>query len=332
MDSTNIVKLAIDAIEDKVRLPENYSKGDTSEVLRQAFVDLNGGSTKLTRKSLRNPELFEIIEQILPVITRDGLTGDEFFMNFVDYRNKALGDDIHFWTEDNSLFLVSEIANGTQAVRRQRLNAGVKTTIPTSIKAIKVFEELDRLLSGRVDFNKFVDRVGKSMANKVYTDIYNCLNGITVSTSGMSADYYKTGSFAEDVLLTLVDHVEASMGVEAKIIGTRAALRNVTTAVVSDSGKEDFYNIGYYGKFNGVPMFATKQKHTAGTDTFVFDDTKIYVIGGDDKFIKVVDEGDGLLKVGDPLDNADLTQEYLYAQKYGVGAIITGRVGIYDLT
>ena len=35
-------------------------------------------------------------------------------MEMVDYRNLALGDEIEYWAEDNSTFIVADAANGTQ--------------------------------------------------------------------------------------------------------------------------------------------------------------------------------------------------------------------------
>ena len=49
------------------------------------------------------------------------------------------------------------------------------------------------------------------------------------------ADVYKRQD--EEKLLELVAHVEAATGMTAKIIGTKPALRKVTTAVVSDQAK-----------------------------------------------------------------------------------------------
>jgi hypothetical protein len=330
MDKTNVIKLAIDTARNKPL--GNYSMAENSEALRKAFIEANNGSDKIDVKSFRrHPELYDILEEIVPVIIQEGLKGDEFFMNFVDYRNQALGDDTRFWTEDNSLFLVSEMAHGSMSVRRQRLNAGTYSTVTTSLKAIKVFEELNRLLTGRVDFNVFVDRVGKSMMNKVYNDIFTLFNGITVSTSGMNATYYKSGSYAEDTLITLVDHVEAAMGGNATIIGTRSALRKVTSAVICESAKQDMFDMGYYGKFNGTPMIRASQKHVTNTDTFILDDTKLYIVAGNEKFIKMVDVGEGLLFESDPMSNSDLTREYFYGNEYGVGISLNGRIGVLDL-
>ena len=53
-------------------------------------------------------------------------------------------------------------------------------------------------------------------------------------------------------------------------------------------------------------------------------DKVLTVIAGDQKPIKVVREGEGLMHMGDPFDNMDLTQEYLYGEKYGMGLVLAG--------
>lgn len=331
MDRTNIVKLAVDAIEGKVS--GNFSVDQTSETLREALIEANGGSTKVNFKTFqRGNALFDIVEEIIPYITKEGLTGNEFFMEMVDYRNLALGDEIEYWAEDNSTFIVADAANGTQGIRRQRLNVGENVKVKTQLKVIKVYEELNRLLAGRVDFNVFIDKVGESMTKDVFADIYNTFNGISATTAGLNSTYVISGAFAEDDLIELIEHVEASTGKTAKIIGTKTALRKVTTAEIADEAKSDKYNVGYYGKFNGTDMVGVKQQHKVGTDTFILDNSKVYVIASDDKPIKVTDEGEGLLSTTDPLQNGDLTQEYLYGQMIGVGLLVNGKLGVYTIS
>jgi hypothetical protein len=122
MADKNLVKLAVDAYKGKIA--GNYSKDDSLDVLRNALIELNGGSTKLDYKRIRNGEcngLFEIVEEILVKTIIEGLPEDNFFQQFVESRNLALGDQNSFYIEDNSLFVVADTAEGTQAVRRQRL-------------------------------------------------------------------------------------------------------------------------------------------------------------------------------------------------------------------
>lgn len=64
-------------------------------------------------------------------------------------------------------------------------------------------------------------------------------------------------------------------------------------------------------------------------------DDMITVIAGDAKPIKCVYEGQSLLVQGNPIDNADFTQEYFYAERYGLGILMAGGnagIGKYQFT
>ena len=333
MDKFNTVKLA-KAMITGAGIPAQYSDGSTNEeALRLALIEANGGSSKIDYKQLRRnkAEIFEIIEEIIPTIVVEGLKGDEFFMNLVDYRNLALGDDIDFWTEDKSEFVVATIANGTQGVYRQRLDIGEKVNVKTFLRGVKVFDHLNRFLAGRTDWNYFITKVSSAMKKKYLEVIYDAFNGISSATSGMGSTYFKSGTYSEDDLMTLIQHVEAATGKTATIWGTKTALSKITTAVVSEKAREDIYNLGFYGRFKGTNMVEVKQIHTVGTDTFMFDDTKLYIIASEDKPVKMLDKGEALMIETDAENNADLTKEYMFAQDFGAGILINGKLGIYDM-
>ena len=137
------------------------------------------------------------------------------------------------------------------------------------------------------------------------------------------------GAYSEDALLTLIEHVEAAAGgKQATIVGTKKALRNLQESIQSDGAKEELHNMGYYGKFFGTPCYAIPQRHQVGSTNFLMNDNILTIIAGDEKPIKVVREGEGLIHLGDPFDNMDLTQEYLYAEKYGMGLLLAGNGGV----
>ena len=170
-DNSNIVKLAVDAYRGNV---EQYSTKQSMEVLRQALIEANGGSTILNYKNIRDGKcvgLFTLIEEILSRTVVEGLQGDEYFNQLVDYRNVAEGDQNVFLVEDSDLFYVAKIADGTQGVRRQRLGGYSEVTIPTTLRAVKIYEELNRVLSGRVDFNQFITKVAESFRQELLSDI-----------------------------------------------------------------------------------------------------------------------------------------------------------------
>nr|DAG24722.1 MAG TPA: capsid protein [Bacteriophage sp.] len=327
---SNLVKLAIDGY--KGHVAGNYSVGDTQEALRKALVDANGGSTKLDIKAIRDGkcnQVFAIVEELVNVIHEEGLKGDEFFMNMVEDRNMALGDSNKFHIERECLFAVADIAEGTQGVRRQRIEAGQDITVNTQLRAIKIYEELNRVLAGRIDFNKFVDLVGKSFTKQELDATYDAFVGMFKK---LKAPYTETGSFDEDKLLDLIDHVEASTGETAVIVGTRKALRKIKTAIVSDSAKEEMYAMGHFGRFNGTELVAVKQRHKSGSDDFILDDNVLYVFAGDTKPIKRVTEGDVTMLMGTPMTNADMSQEFLMMKRTGIAVIFDRDFGVYNLS
>ena len=87
MDRLQIVKLATDMIQNKVS--GNFADASkNSEALIEALIEANGGSSKINPKTFhRGNALFDIVEEIIPAITEEGLKGDEFFMELVEYRN-----------------------------------------------------------------------------------------------------------------------------------------------------------------------------------------------------------------------------------------------------
>lgn len=313
-DMKDIVKVAVDAYHGNVA---QYSVGQSQELLQKALVDANGGSTVLNYKNIRDGKcngLFTLIEEILSRTAVEGLQGDEYFNALVDFRNLAEGDKNIFEIEDSNLFIVSEAADGTQGIRRQRLSGISEVSIPTSLKVVKIYEELNRVLSGRVDFNTFINKVSESFRKKLLNDIYTLWSTATANDFGGTTYFPAAGAYDEDELLELISHVEAAAnGKPATIIGTKKAIRNLDITPFGDKAKEDLYNLGYAGKFYGTPVVVTPQRHKVGSTDFTLRDDVLTIIAGDDKPIKCVYEGDPIVIMGDPLTNGDLTQELNYA-------------------
>ncbi|MBP5462520.1 MAG: hypothetical protein J6Y20_10375, partial [Lachnospiraceae bacterium] len=248
-DMKDIVKLAIDAYKGSV---EKYSASQAQEALRQALIEVNNGKTSLDYKDIRDGKcngLFSLIEEILSNTIVEGLQGDEYFNALVDFRNVAEGDQNLFVVNDNNLFVVADAADGTQGIRRQRLGGATETSIPTSFKVVRIYEELNRVLAGRVDFNAFINKVADSFRQKLLDDIYALWSGATAEQLGGITYFPAAGAYDEDDLLELISHVEAAAGgKQATIIGTKKGLRNLKESIQSDGAKDELHNYGYYGK------------------------------------------------------------------------------------
>lgn len=326
-----IIKLGIDIIQDRVNTEfASKDKYEQMEVLRKALIEANGGSNKLDYKSMRrNVELFEIVEEILVLNDIQGFEDNDFFEQFVDYRNIALGDENYFYIDDNSLFTVNTTAEGVGATIRQRINTGKHETVPTVLHTIEIYEELNRLLAGRIDLIQFVEKIRKSFQEKKMNDIYNTFH---LGISGLPAAFKKSGSYTEDDLIDLIAHVEASTGGEAIIVGTKKALSKVTTAVISESAKERFNQAGFYGIFNGTPMLAIKQAHKVGTYDFAISNKDLWIVTSNDKPVKFVTEGDAIFEQGQATDNTDRTVDILAGERYGLGVVLNQLYGQYQIS
>ena len=88
--------------------------------------------------------------------------------------------------------------------------------------------------------------------------------------------------------------------------------------------------MGYYGQFYTTPIYVLNNV-LDDNDNFLLPND-LYVIAGDEKFLKGVEEGTTLIIPGNPLNNADLSQEWLMAQRYAIEALIASKNGVYRLS
>lgn len=332
----DVVKIAVDSYKGNV---EKYSVKQAQDTVREALIEANNGKTTLNYRDIRDGKcqgLFSLIEIVLGATVVEGLQNNDFFNSFVDFRNVAEGDSPVFVTEDSDLFVIADVADGTQGIRRQRLSGKHEVQIPTTMKMVRIYEELNRVLSGRVDFNYMINKVSESFDKQLLSDIYALWSSATAEQMGGAVYFPTAGDYDEDALLEVIQHVEAAAsGKPATIIGTKAACRYLKESIMSDSAKEELHNMGYVGKFFGTPVVSIPQLHKTNSTEFVMSDDILTIVAGDDKMLKVVYEGDPIVIMGDPLTNADLTQEYLFGCKYGTGIVLAGGkntgIGRYEI-
>ena len=192
------------------------------------------------------------------------------------------------------------------------------------MKIVRIYEELNRVLSGRVDFNTMISKVADSFDRQLLNDIYALWTNATAAQMGGATYFPTAGDYDEDALLELIEHVEAAAGKQATIIGTKAATRYLKESILSEGAKEEWHSMGYVGKFFGTPVVAVPQRHKINSTEFVLSDNMLTIVAGDDRPLKVTYEGDPIMIMGDPMLNADLTHEYLFGLKYGTGILLAG--------
>jgi hypothetical protein len=318
-------QMAIDLKHDNT---SKFSKRDVNESFRNKILEEVGVSLE----DIKNPKvyrrnkvaLFELVEEAVNVLIEEGIKNQ--FDSFVETSNIAFGNQKTFKVPDTATFAVATIADGTQNLRRQRLDAG-NLTVTTSTKGIKVYEEYARFLAGDIDWENFINKLVTSYNNQIAVDIYTALYG---AYDNLSAPYAVSGAFVASEMDALIDHVSAATNADCTIWGTKASLRKVTPAEISDAMKQARNEMGYYGVFNGTPMNAIKQAHTPGTNTFAIGSNFAMIIPNiGDRIIKLVYEGDAIIEETPVMTNQDMSMEYLFIKKYGVAVIAQGKYGIW---
>ena len=320
--SKDLRQLAIDVYNGVDVKFENGETGD--DMIRNALNKAFGGISLNDGKAVRNAIAynkvdFEIINELIDVAIDLSANDNSEIWNFVDFKSAALGDKNKFTVEGNDLLHVDVITHCTQGVRRQRMLSR-ELSVETTTKAIKIYEEMVRLAAGRLNWAKFVEKVGKSFDNDRFNAVASAFSGITAS-----GDYAKGSAgtaFNESAMIDLLTTVEND-GNTPKIFGSLQALRNLSMAMAGDEVRRDYYNFGYMGKFNGYDTFRISGKNVP-TD-------KLFVIGSDDKFIKMFDEGDTLTIPHNFTETADKTQELQVERTYGVEVVMANKVGVYQL-
>ncbi|MFA5559528.1 MAG: hypothetical protein WDA59_08805 [Methanofastidiosum sp.] len=314
--------LAVDIYENKLG---NYSKEDATQALREEFIKICG-TDKIDRRALRrhSAAIFEIIEETLDVLV--GRKIESAFKDNAEYRNVAWGDSPRFILKNPNLFKVALVSDGTQNLRRQRLDDG-SLTVTTYTRGIKIYEEFYRFLAGRIDWSDMVNKVADSYTNEIYTQVYNAIYN---SYDGLTSTYAKTGAFNDSTMRTLIEHVEAANNASAAIYGTKNALGKVETAQISESMKDVYSSQGFYGSFYGTPMRKIQQSHTNGTETFAVNENFLIILPeGDERIVKIVDEGDSIILETPSSENQDLSMEYTFLRKSGIGVLTAAKYGIY---
>lgn len=123
----NFSKLLIDAAKKEV---QEYSQAEANKVIVAKFrealgIEPNDRPQAIKRAIRANKDLvFTIIEETVEEMLMTGWMNNPFFMDYVDTRNLALGDENDFYVEDDSILSVSKVSGNHHNMIRQRLGAG----------------------------------------------------------------------------------------------------------------------------------------------------------------------------------------------------------------
>ena len=323
---------------------QKVSKEEANNKIREIMfsvlgVDENSSRAEIRRAIRRHKvDVFEIIEETVEKLLVTGWGENPFFNEFVEIKSMALGDANEFYVPDETILTVSEVSGNHHDIFRQRLGAGSKFSVKTSWYAVKIYDEYERFITGRVDWAAFIQKVYEAFDKKVNDMVYAALMGIGANLAA-STQWNKIGTLDKDTLIELIEDVQAANGTEVIIMGTKSALSKLTalsdTNWISESMKDERHTTGRLGIWEGTRLVEIPQVFAPNdTNTKLVDNTRLLIMPvADNKFIKIYDEGDAQIKeVTDPQILQDMTIEYEYQQKMGVSVVANRKFGTYKMT
>ena len=324
------------------------TKADADKLLKEKFRLIIGVDEKASAKEVRRAveahkhEIFAVMEDTIEDMLTSGWTDNEFFRDFVEVKNLALHDTNEFVSEDKTILSVGKIEGNHWDIDRQRLGVGESFRVPTYWVGLGVYEEFERVMTGRADWTRLVNKIYEALDYYVDGIIYEAVMSAGTQVLPGSDQFYKTAELNEAskaTFLTMIEDVQAAnRGTEVVIMGTKTALSrlNAITDVdwLSHADKDDRRNLGRLGIWEGTRLVEIPQVFAKGDTTQKMVDPNVLLVMpvADNKFVKLVYEGESRLReITDKDELNDMTYEFKYYTKLGVSTIIGRYFGTWNI-
>ena len=329
-------------------VPKAEAEAKLRSVCQKVFGVTENSSKRDLKRAYREHgrEFFDIIEEVVDVVISEGFKDNEFFNNFVDYRNIALGDAYEFYAEDDVILAISEVGVSHHDFHLQRLGKGQVTTIPYKRYGAAVGADINLYMIGRVDWATLCNAIAKAFTVQIQQEIYGeLLTAATKIPAAVRSGFVGNGILSattKDAFDTVISNVQTANESPVVILGTKTALKKLNA--LSDvnwraqSLKEDVSHSGRMGDYEGTVLMEIPQRFTSKTDlTPLVDNTKLWILPVDqtDKFIKMVDVGeteiDEITEKGEANGRIDDIMKYEVQRSYGIATMLGRYFGQWSL-
>ena len=335
-DEMKIYNLTLDLVRGDFALhvdKEKVTRKDLEDYLRKTINDdiLKGASLYQAYRR-NNIVMFEIIEEIVDTTIAENVFDSPFVDAFVEIKNRKLGDRTEFYHE-GGLLSVASFAGNHWDTNRQALDLGETITLPKEWVYIHVYEELERFLLGITTLEKLTDKVYKSINKYIQDRLYAQFQNVA---NAVPSDFVASGN-SEEAIGNLCDKVQAAGGYSSlTIAGTKAALRKFAGVIpdkyFADSQKEAKANTGFIKEWEGNKLMVIPQTLKSGTFELALDDTKLFIMGGDVKPIKLEIIGDtrtDMDTTGKKYN--DMSVDIQVQTLIGMGLVLPNYFGVFTL-
>lgn len=330
-------------------VPKAEAEAKLRSVCQKIFgVNENSSKRELKRAYREHGrEFFDVIEEVIDVVISNGFKDNEFFNNFVDYRNIALGDAYEFYMEKDVILSIAKVGVSHHDYILQRLGKGETLTIPYQRYGAAVGADINMYMIGREDWTKLTNAIAKAFTVQIQQEIYaELLSAANKIPSAIRTGFVGSGLLSattKDAFDTIISNVQTANESNVVILGTKTALKKLNA--LSDvnwraqSLKEDVSHSGRMGDYEGTVLMEIPQRFTSMTNlTPLVDNTKLWILPADqtDKFIKMVDVGeteiDEITEKGEEHGMWGDLMKYEVQRSYGIATQLGRYFGQWTLT
>ena len=311
---------------------EKVTREDLENYLRDTInKDILGGMTLYQAFRRNNTVIFEIIEEIVNITISNDFVDIPFIDNFVEFKNRALGDKTAWYSEGKSYVTVASFAGNHWDTNRESLDAGEEYTLEKEWVYIHVYDEFERFLLGIASLERLTDVIYKSFNKYIKERTYVMFQSVM---DVVPAEFTSNGN-DEEAVGDLVDLVQAAGNYSnITIAGTKGALRKLARVIpdnyFADSQREAKASTGTIGEWEGNKLMVIPQVIKQGTFELALDNDVIYIMGGDVKPIKVEFIGDTRTQeVKDHRINNDMSYDLQVQTLFGMGFELPAAFGCF---
>lgn len=309
---------------------DKVTKKDLEDHLRDTIKnDMLGGKTLYQAFRRNKTEFFEIIEEIVDITISNDLIEIPFVDNFVEFKNRALGDKTAWYSEGKSYVTVASFAGNHWDTNREALDAGEEYTLEKEWVYIHVYDELERFLLGIASLDRLTDVIYKSFNKYIKERIYVQFQ----SVMDVVPDAFSAKGNSEEAVGNLCDLVQAAGGYSSiTIAGTKGALRKLADTIpdnyFADSQREAKASTGVIGEWEGNKLMVIPQVLKPNTFELALNNDVIFIMGGDVKPIKLEYIGDTRTQeVTDGRINNDMTYDLQVQTCFAMGMELPAAFG-----
>ena len=330
------------------RKQANYSAEEVDSSIRNAVFELFGTDkvgTKEYKRGFRRyaTDIYEIVEDNIDQSIIDGENAyNNFFLQFVDFKARDLGDTNVFYIPSKTELQVAKKSRGNWTIERSRIDEGKEITLPMSTYGIKVYTEFETFMAGRIDFPKLIAKMSDAFNKFIASLSYNTF---ATALTHLPTNFQHNGAYNREKVASVVQSVEtANGGKPAILLGTKLGLAKLqastyTGEIMSKDMKDARNRDGFLKEWEGHVCMEIPQQFKAGqlansdgSSAFLFDDSQVYVITGGEKPIKLYYEGSEMTKsVASNTVNEDMTLEEEVIINFGISVMydkLFGRINL----